>query len=102
MLINPLPLAQWDEGNYNNPSYYWYINNLTSHNNWGNNSISGFAKQGQTAGANKAGEAKFLHSNGIVTMGGSQAGLNQYQYTDGTITQGQPNSGCTLSNTILK
>ena len=90
---NPLPLAQWDEGNYNNPSYYWYINNLTSHNNWGNNSISGFAKQGQTAGANKAGEAKFLHSNGIVTMGGSQAGLNQYQYTDGTITQGQPNPG---------
>ncbi|OYS16579.1 hypothetical protein CBF69_01655, partial [Lactobacillus taiwanensis] len=90
---NPLPLAQWDEGNYNNPSYYWYINNLTSHNNWGNNSISGFAKQGQTAGANKAGEAKFLHSNGIVTMGGSQAGLNQYQYTDGTITQGQPDPG---------
>ncbi|MCR1917273.1 Rib/alpha-like domain-containing protein, partial [Lactobacillus taiwanensis] len=90
---NPLPLAQWDEGNYNNPSYYWYINNLTSHNNWGNNSISGFAKQGQTTGANKAGEAKFLHSNGIVTMGGSQAGLNQYQYTDGTITQGQPNPG---------
>ncbi|WP_261788436.1 Rib/alpha-like domain-containing protein, partial [Lactobacillus taiwanensis] len=90
---NPLPLAQWDEGNYNNPSSYWYINNLTSHNNWGNNSISGFAKQGQTAGANKTGEAKFLHSNGIVTMGGSQAGLNQYQYTDGTITQGQPDPG---------
>ena len=90
---NPLPLAQWDEGNYNNPSYYWYINNLTSHNNWGNNSISGFAGQGQTAGANKAGEAKFLHSNGIVTMGGSQAGLNQYQYTDGTITKAQPNPG---------
>ncbi|MRM98857.1 Rib/alpha-like domain-containing protein, partial [Lactobacillus taiwanensis] len=90
---NPLPLAQWDEGNYNNPSYYWYINNLTSHNNWGDNSISGFAGQGQTAGANKAGEAKFLHSNGIVTMGGSQAGLNQYQYTDGTITKAQPNPG---------
>ena len=90
---NPLPLAQWDEGNYNNPSYYWYINNLTSHNNWGNNSISGFAGQGQTAGANRAGEAKFLHSNGIVTMGGSQAGLNQYQYTDGTITKAQPNPG---------
>ncbi|MCH4003434.1 MAG: YPDG domain-containing protein [Lactobacillus crispatus] len=90
---NPLPLAQWDEGNYNNPSSYWYINNLTSQNNWGDNSISGFAGQGQTAGANKAGEAKFLHSNGIVTMGGSQAGLNQYQYTDGTITQGQPNPG---------
>lgn len=90
---NPLPLAQWDEGNYNNPSYYWYINNLKTQNNWGNNSISGFAKQGQTFGANKAGEAKFLHSNGTVTMGGSQAGLNQYQYTDGTITQGQPNPG---------
>ncbi|OYS98433.1 hypothetical protein CBG24_09045 [Limosilactobacillus reuteri] len=90
---NPLPLAQWDEGNYNNPSYYWYINNLTSHNNWGNNSISGFAGQGQTAGANKTGEAKFLHSNGTVTMGGSQAGLNQYQYTDGTITKAQPNPG---------
>ena len=90
---NPLPLAQWDEGNYNNPSYYWYINNLTTQNNWGNNSISGFAGQGQTVGANKAGEAKFLHSNGTVTMGGSQAGLNQYQYTDGTITQGQPNPG---------
>ncbi|GAA2860464.1 pectate lyase-like adhesive domain-containing protein [Lactobacillus intestinalis] len=90
---NPLPLAQWDEGNYNNPSYYWYINNLTTQNNWGNNSISGFAGEGQTVGANKAGEAKFLHSNGTVTMGGSQAGLNQYQYTDGTITQGQPNPG---------
>ena len=90
---NPLPLAQWDEGNYNNPSYYWYINNLTTQNNWGNNSISGFAGQGQTVGTNKAGEAKFLHSNGTVTMGGSQAGLNQYQYTDGTITQGQPNPG---------
>ena len=90
---NPLPLAQWDEGNYNNPSYYWYINNLTTQNNWGNNSISGFAGEGQSFGANKAGEAKFLHSNGTVTMGGSQAGLNQYQYTDGTITQGQPNPG---------
>ena len=90
---NPLPLAQWDEGNYNNPSYYWYINNLTTQNNWGNNSISGFAGEGQTVGANKAGEAKFLHSNGTVTMGGSQAGLNQYQYTDGTITTGQPNPG---------
>ncbi len=90
---NPLPLAQWDEGNYNNPSYYWYINNLTTQNNWGNNSISGFAGKGQTVGANKAGEAKFLHSNGTVTMGGSQAGLNQYQYTNGTITQGQPNPG---------
>ncbi|MCC4327676.1 YPDG domain-containing protein, partial [Limosilactobacillus reuteri] len=90
---NPLPLAQWDEGNYNNPSYYWYINNLKTQNNWGNNSISGFAGEGQTVGANKAGEAKFLHSNGTVTMGGSQAGLNQYQYTDGTITQAQPNPG---------
>ena len=90
---NPLPLAQWDEGNHNNPSYYWYINNLTTQNNWGNNSISGFAGEGQTVGANKAGEAKFLHSNGTVTMGGSQAGLNQYQYTNGTITQGQPNPG---------
>ena len=90
---NPLPLVQWDEGNYNNPSYYWYINNLTTQNNWGNNSISGFAGKGQTVGANKAGEAKFLHSNGTVTMGGSQAGLNQYQYTNGTITQGQPNPG---------
>ena len=90
---NPLPLAQWDEGNYNNPSYYWYINNLKTQNNWGNNSISGFAGQGQTLGENKNGEIKFLHSNGTVTMGGSQAGLNQYQYTNGTITQGQPNPG---------
>ena len=53
---NPLPLVQWDEGNYNNPSYYWYINNLTTQNNWGNNSISGFAGKGQTVGANKAGK----------------------------------------------
>ncbi|WP_253284394.1 Rib/alpha-like domain-containing protein [Limosilactobacillus reuteri] len=98
---NPLPLAQWDEGNYNNPSYYWYINNLTTQNNWGNNSISGFAGKGQTVGANKAGEAKFLHSNGTVTMGGSQAGLNQYQYTDGTITQGQPNPGVAYQTPYL-
>ena len=99
---NPLPFAQWDEGNkQDTPSDYWYINNLITQNNWGNNSITGFTAQGNALGQNKTGQEKFLHSNGTVTFGGSQAGLNQYQYKDGTITQGQPNPGVTYQTPYL-
>ena len=99
---NPLPFAQWDESNKQaTPSHYWYINNLITQNNWGNNSITGFTAQGNALGQNAKGQDKFLHSNGTVTFGGSQAGLNQYQYKDGTITQGQPNPGVTYQTPYL-
>ena len=99
---NPLPFAQWDESNKQaTPSHYWYINNLITQNNWGNNSITGFTAQGNAIGQNAKGQDKFLHSNGTVTFGGSQAGLNQYQYKDGTITQGQPNPGVTYQTPYL-
>ncbi|MDK8117210.1 Rib/alpha-like domain-containing protein [Limosilactobacillus reuteri] len=99
---NPLPFAQWDEGNKQaTPSHYWYLNNLTTQNNWGNNSITGFTAQGNAIGQSGEGQDKFLHSNGTVTFGGSQAGLNQYQYKDGTITQGQPNPGVTYQTPYL-
>lgn len=99
---NPLPFAQWDESNKQaTPSHYWYINNLITQNNWGNNSITGFTAQGNAIGQSGKGQDKFLHSNGTVTFGGSQAGLNQYQYKDGTITQGQPNPGVTYQTPYL-
>ncbi|MCC4348156.1 YPDG domain-containing protein, partial [Limosilactobacillus reuteri] len=99
---NPLPFAQWDEANkQETPSHYWYLNNLTTQNNWGNNSITGFTAQGNAIGQNAKGQEKFLHSNGNVTFGGSQAGLNQYQYKDGTVTQGQPNPGVTYQTPYL-
>ncbi len=89
-----LPLALWDEANKSaGPSYYWYINQLKNQNNWGNNSISGFAQTGNSIGQNKKGEIKFLHSNGDITFAGSQAGLNTFQYQDGVVTQGQPAKG---------
>ena len=99
---NPLPFAQWDESNKQaTPSHYWYINNLITQNNWGNNSITGFTAKGNAIGQSGKGQDKFLHSNGTVTFGGSQAGLNQYQYKDGTITQGQPNPGVTYQTPYL-
>ena len=99
---NPLPFAQWDESNKQaTPSHYWYINNLITQNNWGNNSITGFTAQGNAIGQSGKGQDKFLHSNGTVTFGGSQAGLNQYQYKEGTITQGQPNPGVTYQTPYL-
>ena len=89
-----LPLALWDEANKSaGPSYYWYINQLKNQNNWGDNSISGFAQTGNTVGQNKKGEIKFLHSNGEVNLAQNQAGLNSYQFIDGTVTQGQPADG---------
>lgn len=96
-------LLQWDEIKWKQetPSHYWYLNNLTTQNNWGNNSITGFTAQGNAIGQNAKGQEKFLHSNGNVTFGGSQAGLNQYQYKDGTITQGQPNPGVTYQTPYL-
>ena len=89
-----LPLALWEEANKSaGPSYYWYINQLKNQNNWGDNSISGFAQTGNTVGQNKKGEIKFLHSNGEVNLAQNQAGLNSYQFIDGTVTQGQPADG---------
>ena len=89
-----LPFAQWDEANKStSPSYYWYIDNLQTQNNWGNNAITGFTQDGNTVGQNKKGEIKFLHSDGQVNLAQNQAGLNSYQYNNGVTTQGQPVKG---------
>ncbi|WP_304678167.1 pectate lyase-like adhesive domain-containing protein [uncultured Limosilactobacillus sp.] len=89
-----LPFAQWDEANKStSPSYYWYIDNLQTQNNLGNNAISGFTQDGNTVGQNKKGEIKFLHSDGQVNLAQNQAGLNSYQYNNGVTTQGQPVKG---------
>ena len=89
-----LPFAQWDEGNKGTgASDYWYLNNIQTQNNWGDNAISGFTQAGNTLGQNKNGEIKFLHSNGEVNLAQNQAGLNSYQFIDGTVTQGQPADG---------
>jgi cell wall/surface protein len=89
-----LPFAQWDEGNKGTgASDYWYLNNIETQNNWGDNAISGFTQAGNTLGQNKNGEIKFLHSNGQVNLAQNQAGFNSFQFIDGTVTQGQPADG---------
>ncbi|GGI62170.1 Rib/alpha-like domain-containing protein [Limosilactobacillus caviae] len=89
-----LPFAQWDEGNKGTgASDYWYLKNIQTQNNWGDNAISGFTQAGNARGQNKNGEIKFLHSNGQVNLAQNQAGLNSYQFIDGTVTQGQPADG---------
>ncbi|WP_181394502.1 Rib/alpha-like domain-containing protein [Limosilactobacillus reuteri] len=81
------PLAQWDEGAKNNPSYYWYIENEANQNNWGD-----YANRFVQSGKNpeptaNAGVTTFMHSSGSVQMAPNQAGTNSSKFSNGEVAQ---------------
>ncbi|MCT3607879.1 YSIRK-type signal peptide-containing protein, partial [Lactobacillus acidophilus] len=81
------PLAQWDEGAKNNPSYYWYIENEANQNNWGNYA-NRFVQSGKNPQpAANAGVTTFMHSSGSVQMAPNQAGTNSSKFSNGEVAQ---------------
>ncbi|WP_260308377.1 Rib/alpha-like domain-containing protein, partial [Lactobacillus johnsonii] len=81
------PLAQWDEGAKNNPSYYWYIENEANQNNWGDYA-NRFVQSGKNPKpAANAGATTFMHSSGSVQMAPNQAGTNSSKFSNGEVAQ---------------
>ncbi|MBU5318681.1 YPDG domain-containing protein [Lactobacillus johnsonii] len=81
------PLAQWDEGEKNNPSYYWYIENEANQNNWGDYA-NRFVQSGKNPQpAANAGATTFMHSSGSVQMAPNQAGTNSSKFSNGEVAQ---------------
>ena len=81
------PLAQWDEGEKNKPSYYWYIENEANQNNWGNYA-NRFVQSGKNPQpAANDGVTAFMHSSGSVQMAPNQAGTNSSKFSNGEVAQ---------------